>query len=233
MDRKIVLGILSLSLIALAIAILIPGGRAPDQNPRLPWQIEIDERGLPTVFGLTLSESTLADAQRDFEETGDLNLFATPADELSVEAYFERLYLNGIRASIILTLDVDENTLAAMYKRGARLKQLETGNRKISLAEEDFRSLSDARIHHITYIPAANLDADLIRGRFGEPARRIAVQETGAEHWLYPEKGLDIALSSEGKEVFQYVVPGEFETILEPLEATAEKPATAPAPTLR
>ncbi|MES9843597.1 MAG: hypothetical protein ABW162_06920 [Candidatus Sedimenticola sp. PURPLELP] len=218
MDRKIILGILSLSLIALAIAILVPGGRAPDPNPRLPWQIEIDDRGLSTVFGLTLGETTLAEAQAGFEETADINLFATPDDEYAVEAYFERLYLNGIRASIILTLDLDEATLTGIYERGARLKQLETGNRKISLSGEDFNSLSGVTISHITYIPAANLDAELIKGRFGEPVKRIVEQESGAEHWLYPAKGLDIALNSDGKEVFQYVIPAQFHRIQEPLE---------------
>ncbi|OOZ36036.1 hypothetical protein [Solemya velesiana gill symbiont] len=223
MDRKIVLGILSLSLIALAIAILIPSGRVPDSKPTLPWQIQIDGRGLPTVFDLTLGESTLSSAQGIFKETGDISLFATPDDHLSAEAFFERLYINGIRASMILTLDLDQGTLSDMFDRGVRLQKLETGNRKISLAGEDYDRLATARINHITYVPAANLDGELIKGRFGEPVRRIMEPETGAEHWLYPEKGLDIALNPDEKEVFQYVIPAEFDRILEPLEAAAEK----------
>jgi hypothetical protein len=40
----------------------------------------------------------------------------------------------------------------------------------------------------------------------------------GVEHWLYPEKGLDLMLNDSGKEVLQYVAPREFATLARPFE---------------
>ena len=56
--------------------------------------------------------------------------------------------------------------------------------------------------------------------RFGEPLRRI--QEAGGiSHWLYPDKGLDIAINPDGKEVLQYINPADFSRIIEPLQNNA------------
>jgi len=44
------------------------------------------------------------------------------------------------------------------------------------------------------------------------------VEATGITHWLYPDRGLDIAVNPDGREVFQYVMPARFNELLEPLE---------------
>jgi hypothetical protein len=222
MDRKILLGLLSAVFVVLVVAILIPGGRQADTEPRLPWQIRINASGHASVFGLTLGESPLREAQQIFKEFGEVNLFQAKDGSQYIEAYFKRIYLSGIRADLILALDIDTTTTNAMYERGIRQELLETGNRKITLADADLRELSSATIGHLTYIPAADLDTDLIRKRFGEPTR-IITEKSGIIHWLYPGKGLDIAINPEGKEMIQYVNPGEFSAILEPLSAAEGK----------
>ena len=37
------------------------------------------------------------------------------------------------------------------------------------------------------------------------------------EHFLYPDKGLDLVLDSKGKEVLQYVAPADFARLRAPL----------------
>ena len=218
MDRKILLGLISLSLIAIAIAILIPGGKAPDAEPKLPWDIQLTGTGHSKIFGLTLSESTLKDAQAILLDEGKTSLFASPEGNYYIETYFERMALSGIRASFILTLDIDQQTATEMFKRGLRLKSLATGNKQVSLTSEDINQLENAIIRHITYVPVANLDEELIAGRFGEPRYKLADEEPGVTHWLYPDKGLDIAIHSEGKEVLQYLNPSDFHEVLGPLQ---------------
>ncbi|MCG8428683.1 MAG: hypothetical protein MI754_15115 [Chromatiales bacterium] len=219
MDRKIVLSLTSIVLIVLAIAILIPGGKAPDTQPRLPWDIEIGADGKSTVFGLSLGSSTLDDARKILRDSGSTSLFVNPDNQYHIETYFERMALSGIRASFVLALDVDPATAEAMYKRGVRLKSLESGNKQVTLTDDDVLQLSQAKIDHITYIPVANLDAEMLEGRFGQPKYKLEEQtEVGTIHWLYPEKGLDISLNTEGKEVFQYVNPKDFDRILKPLQ---------------
>lgn len=60
----------------------------------------------------------------------------------------------------------------------------------------------------MTFIPSINLDEEVIRTRFGEPDQRTELE--GVVHFLYPEKGLDVVIIEEGKEVIQYVVPRDF-----------------------
>jgi len=216
MDRKIILSIIALTLVALALAILLPGGRSIEQNPKLPWILTLDDSGSPMVFGLTIGKSTLAEVRRDFQEQGVTNLFVSPDRKLAVETYFQSLYLSGIKADMVVTLDLQQSQLNAFYNRGLRISQLESGAKKVKLTEQDLQSLAQGIIGHITYIPSADLSEDLIRSRFGEPRKQIA-EKSGIVHWLYPEKGLDIAVNPDGKEVFQYVLPSRFDALIAPL----------------
>ncbi|MCP3866730.1 MAG: hypothetical protein GY703_01250 [Gammaproteobacteria bacterium] len=217
MERKIFLGILGATLLALALAVFLPGGRTVDQHPKLPWLIQIDPEGFPTIFGLTLEKSTLADAREIFQQKGKTNLFVSPDNELAFETYFEKLYLSGLRASMVLTLSVDDQTATRIYERGLRISQLGTGSKKVKLAEPDVEALGQAPVAHITYIPGSNLEPELIANRFGEPQRRIG-EASGVTHWLYPDRGLDIAVNPDGKEVFQYISPANFHKLVQPLE---------------
>jgi len=221
MERKIFLSVFIAALIAVALAILLPGGRTVDEHPRLPWLIQVDEKGDSTIFGLTLGRSSLVEAQEAFQEQGKTNLFVSPDQGFYFETYFKGLYLDGIRADMVFSLEVDEAIAPQLYDRGLRISQLGDGTRKVELAQPDLDLLGQARVVHITYIPGTNLEPDLIAARFGEPARRI-VEASGITHWLYPELGLDIAVNPDGKEVFQYVIPSRFSELLEPLEAQSK-----------
>ena len=216
MDRKLIFGIIALTLITLALAIVLPGGRSIEQKPKLPWIVTLDEAGFPTVFGLTIGKSTLQAVRHNFQEQGVTSLFISPAGKLAVETYFQALYLSGLKADIVVTLDLQQAQLDAIYNRGLRISQLESGAKKVKLSEQDLDSLAQGVIGHITYIPAADLAEELIRSRFGEPQNRIA-EQSGLVHWLYPEIGLDIALNPDGKEVFQYVLPARFAALIAPL----------------
>ncbi|PLY12165.1 MAG: hypothetical protein C0631_17400 [Sedimenticola sp.] len=219
MDRKTVFGLTSLILIMLAFAILIPGGKAPDTNPKLPWDIRVTSSGAVEVFGLILGKSTLSDVQAMLRERGKTSLFVSPENNHYIESYFESMTLSGIKASFVITLNVDQPLAQEMFKRGLRMKSLATGNKQVSLTSEDIDNLGSATIDHITYIPVANLDEAMIQGRFGEPKFKLPDEEAGVMHWLYPDKGLDIAIHTEGKEVIQYIRPSDFGRILEPLRA--------------
>ena len=181
----------------------------------------MDETGHSTVFGLTLGKSRLVEAQQALQEQGKTNLFVSPDQRYYFETYFNGLYLDGIRADMVFGLEVDEATALQLYDRGLRISQLGDGTRKVELAQPDLDLLEQARVVHITYIPGTNLEPDLVASRFGEPARRI-VEAAGITHWLYPDRGLDIALNPDGREVFQYVTPARFSELLEPLEAQTE-----------
>ncbi|OMH38746.1 hypothetical protein [Motiliproteus sp. MSK22-1] len=217
MDRKIVLGLIAISTLAIIIAISLPGGRKVDSNPKLPWQITTDADGNTSVFGLTLGKSTLKDAELSFENAATLSLFRTTSGEYSVEAYFDRIYLSGLKANLVLTLEVSAQQAQEIFSRGIRISQLGDGSKKVEISEEDKQHLGGSTIDLITYLPAADLEAPLIAKHFGIPDRKIAEGEH-LTHWLYPDKGLDITVNSDGKEVFQYLTPSEFQRVISPLE---------------
>lgn len=216
MERNIIGGLAIATLLGLAIAIFIPGGESTDKTPMLPWQITIDANGNSSVFGITMDNSTLLEAENLYQEQSTVSLFATPDNQYAIEAFFERLYLNGIRANLVMNIDVDADTAAQMMERGIRISRLGSGTSKVTLSEEDLQQVKASTISLITYLPATDLDEELIQRRFGEPAERIP-EESGTVHWLYPDKGLDIAVNPETKEVFQYIPPARFEQIRIPL----------------
>ena len=217
MDRKLLLWIAAGTLIALALALLLPGGRAPQREPRLPWQIENLPNGSTRVFGLTLGESSLADARQALGADGALTLFRSAEGDISLEAYFERLFISGLKANLVLNLQLDPAEALALYDRGQRVSQLGSGTQKVELAALDQERMAAAPIRLITYLPTADLEPELLGRLFGEPTRRFAEPDSGIEHWLYPDKGLDIAINPDGKEVFQYIAPSRFGELTAPL----------------
>jgi hypothetical protein len=215
MEKKILLWVISLSLLALALAIFLPGGRAPDRDPKLPWDIRLDALGGSEVFGLRLGSSTLDEARTIFGDRGKVSLFTGSDEKLALEAYFERIFLSGLRADFILVLEADQETLKAIHDRGSRISRTTTTTHKVELGSEDLESTPGLPIRLINYIPAANLDEELLLKRFGEPEERISEAESPVVHWTYPESGLSIGVNPQGRELFQYIRPDRFDELLE------------------
>jgi hypothetical protein len=205
MEKKIIFWVVSLSLVAVALAILLPGGRTVDTNPKLPWDITISADNEVSVFDLTLNRSRLIDAQETFQAHGEINMFLADTGDPALEAYFERVFLNGLRADFILVLKADTALLQGLFNRGSRISKTSDTIHKVELTSEDQLLASNLPIELINYIPAANLDETLILNRFGEPSEKINESESGITHWIYPDKGLSIGVNPEGKELIQYM----------------------------
>ncbi len=219
-QRHIFIGVLAASLLALALAMLFPAREhAPRREPQtLPWQIEPTADGSIRVFGLWLGKSTVGDAVNRFQEPPEVSLFESPDKARVVEVYFNSVTLAGLRARIVLSVDLDEQELAAIYARGVRISTLGDGSRKVSLHSDDLLRIEAAPIAGITYLPKAKLDEELLMARFGEPVRRIREKKNRTLHWLYPDLGLDIARDNDGRVVLQYLPPKQFgQRLLRPL----------------
>jgi hypothetical protein len=223
-----------LALLALgggSLLLLLPGGApAPPRAAVLPWQVQANAEGSTTVFGLTLGRSTLAQARQRLGEDGELSLFSSrDGSRRSLEAYFDNVNLRGLRAKMVLTLRLPEVELAGLFDRGTRISSLSSGDKRITLRPEDLERARQLPVHSITYIPNLRLEGDTVRRRFGEPAERL-VEDGQVTHWLYPDRGLDIALTPAGRTVFQYLLPSEFERVHRPLlQGRAAAAPTTPA----
>jgi hypothetical protein len=217
MDRKLILSILGVALFGFIAMMLFPGDRDEQGPPRVPWDVQVDDLGRSRVFGLTLGESTLADIQSLFREQGEINLFSPAPDQYSVESYFEQIYLSSLRADFVVTLDAPQAILAPMYEHGLRISKLPSGTKRVKLDPTDIAVLEQVPIRHITYLPMSRLDEDLLEKRFGTPAERIKEAGTDIVHWIYPDKGMDLARDPKGKVVIQYVNPAELPALIQPL----------------
>ncbi len=205
----------------LAAPLLFPPKQdaAPPITHGMPWQIELPAPGASRVFGLTLGgakPSTLSDAQRAFPELLKLALLAPPEQPLALEAYFESVSIGPLNGKLVLTVSATPAELGAMREKAAKSDHLETGIRRFTLNEADSQRAENMPLAGIVFIPAARLDEAIILQRFGAPAERIRQGET-LEHFLYPDKGLDLVLDSKGKEVLQSVPPAEFARLRAPL----------------
>ncbi len=230
MDRKIVLSLLAATLLgALGLWLLRPPPDLEEKIPRLPWLVAQDEEGRTQVFGFTLGETNLAEIRAFFREEGKINLFANldargQPVEYTVEAYFDRIYLQGLRGDFIFTLAADADRLAPLYERGLRISQLPSGAKKVDLHPADLETLLQLPVRSLTYLPWKSLDADILNRRFGPPAEKRLEPKTGVEHWLYPQKGMDIAMDPQGRVVIQYLNPTDFSEVLAPLNESGTTP---------
>lgn len=181
-----------------------------------PWQITLLPDGKSRVFGITLGESSLNDASAFFAREYKLGLFETTNQPLSLEAYFNEVTMGGISGKFILTLEANQEELSELLQNAIKRKVLESGAKRYSLNRQTTTALAQKRITSLSYIPYINLDEEIIKKRFGEPAERIIVDEK-RQHLLYPELGLDLLLDEDGKELLQYVAPAKFEHLRLPL----------------
>lgn len=218
-ESKIYLAVAAASVLVLIGSYFYHG--EPIQKDDLPWHVEHPTPDTVSVFGLTLGRSNTNDAERKFKEAAIPNLFKSPKGELIAEVFFEQVDLAGLRAKIVLTIDVAPEELQGMYERGLRMATTGSG-KKITLTPEDVAHLRTLPISGLTYIPGLQIDEAMFLKRFGPPAQRIREKESGAIHWLYPDKGLDITLGGKERPLLQYVAPKQFSRLTDPLQTHGE-----------
>ncbi len=216
MDRKNILLVSTFAIVAIIIGLLVPKGDR-ESHQIMPWQIDHTETGSTRVFGLTLDESTLADAEQRLGSKAEVSLFAKPDGEMVTEVFFEKVELGGLSAKVVIVTGLDQNTLKAMYDRGERISTLGSGTNKVTLSLPDLELIRQAPIASITYLPRIDIQPEVIEKRFGVPAEKIMEESNNTTHWLYPGLGLDISLNSSGDAVLQYVSPKKFELLRTPL----------------
>ena len=221
MGRHIFLSVLGFSILAVVLGIWLSSMMDPRPHSGYPWQVERQLDGSTRVFSLVLGQSTLADAEQQFRETAVLSMFVPKDGEPVVEAYFNELTIGGLKSKMVVAFDLTSDQLKLMYDGGARISTMGDGTRKVMLNSVHLQQLRQSVISGLTYMPSINLTAEFIQHRFGEPDQKINDPGGQAVHWLYSEKGVDVALSDEAKEVIQYVHPANFARIRAPLMDTA------------
>jgi hypothetical protein len=197
--------------------------KAPDTEASgLPWQIEVLRDGSSMVMGLTLAHdgrgSTLQTVLDQWGQSVEVAIIAAPGEDGTLEAFVDPAAAGFISGKAVVTARLPANEIRAMREHAIKSEFMESTTRKYVLAPADLQTALKAPVTALSFIPQANLDEAAIVARFGKPAERVR-SNGHLEHFLYPGKGLDIALDTEGKELLQYVAPAQFETLRAPLMA--------------
>jgi hypothetical protein len=214
---KIFLYLLLIVIIAFTAA---PFLRPPAENVRplegLPWQIEPLADGSSKVFGLTLGRDRLGDAREKLGPDMELAVVSVGDETGSLEMFYSNYRAGPFNGKLVLVGALDDSTLAQMRARSGAPKYLDSGARKYHLQNDDLPLGYSAPIQTITFIPAARLDEETARKRFG-PAEQTIRSDVETVHMLYPRLGLDLMLVEGHKDVLQYVAPRDFPHLREPL----------------
>lgn len=232
---------------ALAVAALIVKGHDSANGPAplppigqdqeasgLPWQIEVLRNGSSMVMGLTLAHggrggSTLQSVADQWGQGMEVAIVAAPGEDGTLEAFVDPASAGFISGKAVITVQLPAPEIRAMRERAVKSAFMDSTTRKYTLAAADLQTAMKAPIQSLSFIPQANLDEATVVARFGQPAERVR-GNAHVEHFLYPAKGLDLALDTEGKELLQYVAPASFELLRAPLKAalTASQPRSQP-----
>lgn len=218
---KFALYVIAFIAAVLVVPFLIPFGSKPDgvdPNSNLPWQIEQDGQGGSAVFGLKPGVSTLGDVRRKLGQEIEVAIIAEPNEVGTLEGYYAQVPLGFVLAKMVVTLDLSPEAITAMRERALKAKHMESTTRKIMLHPDDLVVAENLPVRAISVIPTVNLDEATVIQRFGQPGERLVVSEKRV-HLLYPEKGLDVVVDGDGKELLQYVAPRNFALLREPLRA--------------
>jgi len=215
---KIFFAIFALLAVMLAVYPFLGDEQQGGSVTGLPWQIDTLDDGSTRVFGLHIGVSRLADALAALGDDMELAIIAsTDVEEVgSLEMYYGHYRAGLLSGKLILHTATSEDSLKQWRDNAEKSDYMSSGYaKKYTLSVGDKPQVLQETISGITFIPAVNLDEEIVLARFGEPAERI--EQAGTTHYLYPEKGLDIAVHEKSKEVMQYVAPSSFDSLLEPL----------------
>lgn len=220
MDKKIILGVVALIIISISIILMVPD-KSVSTPDTLPWNITHPTPDTTRVFGITLGKSTLDEVAHIYKEQAELeiSLFKPTDAKMGVEAFFEEVNFNGLKAKIVMTIAVPAEELQGMFERGLRMNSTPSGKR-ITLTADDLARVRAVPIASLTYLPTTRVEESVITKRFGEPAQRVREKKTNLIHWLYPQHGLDVVL--DAKPFFQYLPLKDFELLRAPLLANGE-----------
>lgn len=204
-------------LVVLAVYPFLKSSDNGESLTGLPWQIEILPDGSTQVFGVKIGASQLYDVIARLGSNMELAIIVSNEETGNLEMYYGDYRTGLLSGKLVLQTDASQLDIQRWRDNAVKSEYMASGKaKKYTLSDDDVTQCLEETVTGISFIPAVNLDEEVILARFGEPDERV--QLAGVTHYLYPAKGLDIALYEDSKEVLQYVSPGVFHRLIQPLQ---------------
>lgn len=179
----------------------------------LPWVINADDPVSTQVFGVNIGKSTLTDLSHVVGKLPELAIFQSKTGERTLEAYFSRVRLGVLKASVVAVLDVDDKQLSTFADFESAGKPMPSGLRKHILSRSGLQASGVLRVWKLVYMPAVNYSEQQLLQFFGTPKKRTIVSNQ-SQYWHYPDKALLIAYDTEAKEIFYYTAKKDYRRLL-------------------
>ncbi|MBF0264907.1 MAG: hypothetical protein HQL46_06505 [Gammaproteobacteria bacterium] len=221
MLRIVILSILSLTIFAgvwFYQKITTPQLNSQIKVHNLPWQIGIVSPDISHVLELDLGSATLGDAISVYGNEFKLAWFEHSDEQerttnITLEAYFSRVSLSGLRAKIILELEYNQQEISLEYLRKNSGEPKVLVSHAIKYPLDDLANkMRKQKIKSLTYVPIISIPVDIIESRFGAAAEKVIISDL-VQFWMYPQKGLVIMFDKKGKEAFQYIPISDYQRL--------------------
>ncbi|MGM0541053.1 MAG: hypothetical protein ACQEQR_01290 [Pseudomonadota bacterium] len=192
------------SIIVFLLILLYQPDREAIDKTQLPWNAQFDTSRNLHALGLTIHDSSLADAMTLYGKDVEVKIFSDHDESnKSLEAYFPVMYIGSIKAALAVRLGVSPAELDAAYEKGKKITTTATGTREVELYNSEMEKLLSKKITSLTLIPRNHLTERAISKRFGEPDRK-EIQSDNLPHWFFDKRGLEIIIDQEGPDALQY-----------------------------
>jgi hypothetical protein len=206
-----------------------PASAANEGGIPAPWQIEALPDGGLQALGLVVGHSTLGDAVQRYGMDTQVAVVAAPNEDGHLEAFVDPAQADFVSGKLVVSAQATPEQLQGWRSRAVKAEFMESTTRRYILSTNDLVEAMKAKVVGLGFIPQAQLDANAVISRFGEPDEQLK-PNAHTVHLLYPNKGLDVMIDSEGKELIQYVPPMAFnERLRQPLLAAIAASSTASA----
>lgn len=180
----------------------------------MPWHVTVLDPNHSEVFGIVLNKTSLERARQQFRQLDGIALYQNKQGRFSLEAYFGKVFIGPFSARLIANLDAPQSELEMLVEHSIKRVLTEDGSSKWTLNQQKQIEQGLRKISSLTYIPGySGMDQDFIQQHFGEPDDRKQIDDNTVL-WFYPDLGVRIMIDNEGKELFEYSSPAQFDQLL-------------------
>jgi hypothetical protein len=192
-----------------------PDRAMPDPTGR-PWQVERLADGHVRALGLVPGRSTLGEAIGRYGKRVEGALFESVGRGLTVEVFYGEVSAGGITGRLVLALNTSPELAEGLRARSPGSRRVSASTVRYELDPQDGEVLLGIPVRLLSFFPTADLSAETVRARFGEPSDRV-VAGGDQESWLYPERGVAVTLRVRDKDTIDYFDPADLPRVRDAL----------------